>query len=77
MGVLSAVLYFFTDQPMLAMLVLAIAGLGAGAVLANVRGHRGWYQPDHPFLPVQQDQFLYRPYTPFSSMLLGRPAAPS
>jgi hypothetical protein len=49
---------FFTDHPMLAMLVLPIVGLGAGAVLANVRGHRGWYSLIIPFYLFSQINFF-------------------
>ena len=49
MVVLSAALYFLTQHPMLAMLALVIGGLGAGGLLASVRGHRGWFSLIIPF----------------------------
>jgi hypothetical protein len=58
MVILSAVLYFFTQHPMLAMLALLIAGLSAGALLAELRGHRGWYSLIIPFYLFSQINFF-------------------
>jgi hypothetical protein len=49
MVILSATLYFLTQHPVLAMLVLVIAGIS----LAKVRGHRGWYGLIIPRLVAQ------------------------
>jgi hypothetical protein len=43
---------------MLAMLALVIGGLGAGGLLATVRGHRGWFSLIIPFYLFSQINFF-------------------
>ena len=58
MVILSAILYFLTQHPMLAMLALFIVGIGTSALLAKLRGHRGWYGLITPIFLFSQINFF-------------------